>query len=218
MHDLDIGGSELETYEGQPEQAEEAYAEESLGETDEMELAGELLSVGSEAELEQFLGDLVKSVGRAVGKLSGIPIPPALTTALKGVAKKALPQLGSAIGGMFGGATGGKIGGQVASQAGKMFGLELEGLSSEDREFEVARHFIRFASDAAKSFLKKGAGSNPVSAARGALLTAARRRAPGLITALRQADDHLREGEEAEAGGQSGRWVRRGKKLILFGA
>jgi hypothetical protein len=217
MHDLDIGGSgELETYEGQAELEEERYGQESLSEADETELAGELLSVGSEAELEQFLGDFVKSVGRAVGRVAKIPIPPALTNALKGVAKQALPQLGSAIGGMFGGATGSKVGGTLASQAGKMFGLELEGLSSEDREFEVARHFIRFATDATKRFLTKGASANPMSAARSALMTAAKRHAPGLISVLRQPSGHAQEAE-AETGAHSGRWMRRGTKLILFG-
>jgi hypothetical protein len=132
------------------------------------------------------------------------------------VAKQALPQLGSAIGGMFGGATGSKIGGTLASQAGKMFGLELEGLSSEDREFEVARHFIRFASDATKRFLTKGPSANPVGAARSALMTAAKRHAPGLISVLRQPNGYGQEAH-AETGAQSGRWMRRGTKLILFG-
>ena len=31
-----------------------------------------------------------------------------------------------------------------------MLGLELEGLSAEDQAFEVARHFVRFASEAAR--------------------------------------------------------------------
>jgi hypothetical protein len=46
-------------------------------------------------------------------------------------------------------------------------------------------------------------------------VTAAKRHAPGLITALRQPGSHAQEAEET--GAHSGRWMRRGTKLILFG-
>ena len=45
-----------------------------LGETDEIEIAAELLEVRDEQELDQFLGNLIKKVGRAVGTAVRSPI------------------------------------------------------------------------------------------------------------------------------------------------
>jgi hypothetical protein len=212
MHDIDLGG-ESESFEAMGE--EESFAEAQLDEAEETELAAELLSVGSEAELDQFFGDLLKKVGSAVGsviKPGGINL---LSTTLKGLALKALPQLGSAIGGMVGGPTGGRIGGALASQAGRAFGLELEGLSTEEAEYETARHFCRFATDAVKNYMEKKPAGNPVAATRAALLDAAKRHAPGLVSTLREANGSA---HQMAAGTQSGRWVRRGNKLIVIGA
>jgi hypothetical protein len=39
---------------------------------------------------------------------------------------------------------------KLASAAGNAFGLEWEGLSPEDRDFEMARRYVRFATHAAK--------------------------------------------------------------------
>jgi hypothetical protein len=70
---------------------------------------------------------------------------------LKPLAKAALSIEGRALGTFVGGPVGGKL----ASAAGRMFGLELEGLSAEDREFEVARRFVRFASATTKNALER---------------------------------------------------------------
>src|SRR5262249_27179855 len=112
-----------------------------FSEAEEMQLASELLEIGSEAELEQFLGKLISGVGR-VFKRS--PIGRALGGALKSVARGALPAAGAALGSVVPG-VGTAIGGTLASTAGRALGLELEGLSPEDREFEVARRFVRLA-------------------------------------------------------------------------
>ena len=45
---------------------------------------------------------------------------------------------------------GGDLGSQLATQAGQLLGLELEGLSEEDREFEASRQLVRLASSAAE--------------------------------------------------------------------
>lgn len=211
MHDIDLGG-EMESYETMGE--EEAYGEAQLDEAEETELAAELLSVGSEAELEQFFGDLLKKVGSAVGSVIKPANVKLLTNTLKGLAKKALPQVGSALGSMIGGPAGGRIGGALASQAGRAFGLELEGLSTEEAEYETAKHFCRFAADAMKNFIQKKPGTNPVTATRAALVDAAKRHAPGLVSTLRAGGGAHELGQAA----QSGRWVRRGNKLIVIGA
>ena len=41
------------------------------------------------------------------------------------------------------------MGSKLASAAGSMFGLELEGLSYEDQEFEVAKQVVRLGGAAA---------------------------------------------------------------------
>src|SRR5438067_1817987 len=61
-----------------------------LTEAQELELASELLEISSEAELEQFLGGLIKKVGGFMKS----PIGQALGGVLKNVAKKALPVVG----------------------------------------------------------------------------------------------------------------------------
>ena len=101
-----------------------------------MELAAELLGVANEQELDRFLGSLIQKAGRAVGQFVKSPTGQALGGILKGAAKQALPVVGSALGGYLGGEKGAQMGGQLASAAGRVFGLELEGLSPEDRNLK----------------------------------------------------------------------------------
>lgn len=109
---------------------------EVFNESEVMELAAELLEVTNEAELDRFLGNLIKKAGSALGKVVKSPIGQAVGGVLKGVAKKALPIAGGALGAYFGGPLGAKIGSGLASAAGSALGLELETLNQEDREFE----------------------------------------------------------------------------------
>ena len=128
--------------------------------------------VTDEQELDQFLGKLISKVSRTAGSIIRSPAGKALGGILKGAAKKALPIAGPAVGTYFGGPAGGAIGGKLASAAGRIFGLELEGMSGEDQEFEVARRFVRLAASAAQK----------AAAARSAVAAAARRHAPGLLS------------------------------------
>src|SRR6185369_2987197 len=57
-----------------------------FNESEEMELAAELLEVRDEAELEQFLGDLIKKAGSAIGKAVKSPIGQAIGDVLKAAA------------------------------------------------------------------------------------------------------------------------------------
>jgi hypothetical protein len=228
MHDIDrirletqpeTGMFEAGPFEAQQiefAQAETPYGEtgEVFGETEQMELASALLEVTSEAEVDRFLGDLIGRAGQAVGKFVRSPEGRAIGSILKGAAKQALPGIGSAIGSYFGGATGAKLGGDVASAAGRAFGLELEGLSGEDRDFEVARRYVNFAGEAVKNLVLAPTGLYPGPAANAAVVAAAKTHAPGLLSP-RQA------GMEAPPSrfptGHSGRWMRRGNKIILYG-
>ena len=203
---------QMETFEFP--QSEEEYTGESGGggvfnENQEMELAAELLEVTNEQELDRFLGNLIKKAGSAIGKVVKSPVGQAIGGVLKTVAKKALPVAGGALGAWVGGPLGAKIGSGLASMAGQALGLELEGLSQEDREFEATKQFVRFAGDAAKNALSaQQQGADPLTIARAAAAEAARVHAPGLMGA---------GGGGTSTKAHSGRWVRRGNVLIVFG-
>lgn len=181
--------AEMNEYEGENfefgqelfgEMSGEYEGEASLNETMEMELAAELLSVTNEAELEQFLGGLFK---KAAGFIKS-PVGRALGGVLKGIAKKALPVVGGALGSFIAPGIGTSIGSSLGSAASNLFELEMEGLSNEDREFEVARRVVRLASTAARHAAKAPANVNPVQVARKSVFAAARRHAPGLAARL----------------------------------
>jgi len=224
MHDLDRTqleySPELENYEyEQYEYGETEWGAESgvFSEAETMELAAELLGVSSEAELDRFLGDLIKKAGRAVGQFVKSPVGQQIGGLLKGAAKQALPMVGSAIGGYFGGAGGAKIGSQAASTAGRIFGLELEGLSMEDQEFEAAKSFVQFAGEAAKNAASAPPTANPKAVAQAAMMTAARQLAPGLVSGA-PAPTSGGSACPSCGRGSSGRWYRRGNKIVLVGA
>lgn len=101
------------------------------------ELAARLLDVVSEPELDAF-------VGRLVAETAGSRLPAetgrALAASLRRTAERTLPTLTVALGDE------GRPAGPAAAQtAARMFGVELEGMSPEDRDFEIARRFVRFA-------------------------------------------------------------------------
>jgi hypothetical protein len=217
MHDIDRTLTEfepeVEEYEGdyEYEDYEVGDSEAVFDEAEEMDLASELLSVSDEAELDQFLGKLIRRAGQAVGRFARSSTGRALGGILKSAARQALPIAGRALGTAFGGPVGGALGGQVAQMAGRAFGLELEGLSPEDQEFEVARRFVRLAGAAASNAAMAPASASPGTAARAAMVAAARRHAPGLVRAVPPTAMGV------GFGGRSGRWIRRGRRIVLLG-
>jgi hypothetical protein len=180
-------------------------------EVEEMELAAGLLEVADEAELEQFLGNLIKRAGQVFGRVVRSPTGRALGGILKGAARQALPLVGGALGTAIGGPAGGALGGRLASAAGRMFGLELEGLSAEDQEFEVARHFVRFAGSAVQNAAQAPPNMPPQEAAKAAAVAAAQQHAPGLLRATGAAANPMAMGRR-----QGGRWIRRGRNIIIL--
>ena len=64
----------------------------------EMELAQELLEITNEAELEEFLGELVRRVARGASTFMRSGVGKAVGGVLRNVAKTALPMVGSALG------------------------------------------------------------------------------------------------------------------------
>jgi uncharacterized protein (DUF697 family) len=204
---------EMEAFEF--EQGFRAGPDSVFHEAEEMELAAELLEVSNEQELEQFLGDFIKKAGKAIGGIIKSPIGQAIGGVLKSAAKVALPIAGGALGTFVGGPIGTSIGSSLGSMAGKALGLELEGLSQEDREFEAARQFVRFAGETVKNALEAPPNANPFASAKAAAVEAAREHAPGLLDdSFKQSGHHHHHHHHLN---HHGRWVRHGDKIALYG-
>lgn len=238
MHDIDRTQaefeSEFEDFESDQYEFEFEDSTEYLGEFDgeislespfseaeEMELAAELLEITSDEELDQFLGKLFKKAWRGVrGIARGIGrtvrrIARPLGGILKVVGKKALPFLGGAVGSIIPG-VGTAAGTALGALASRAFEVELEGLSPEDQEFEIARRYVRLAGAAAKRAATMPSTHSPQAAAKTALMEAAQRHAPGLPALLRGTAPTTYN-TMSGMNKRSGRWVRRGRKIILYG-
>ena len=237
MHDIDRTQSEYpgELDEFQQENFEynfesnyeygEMEASSPFNETEEMALAAELLGISDEQELDQFLGKLFKGAWRGIKKVASTVAKP-LGGMLKGIAKKALPIVGGALGSFIPiPGVGTALGTAAGNAASRLFELELEGLSGEDQEYEVARRFVRLAGAAAKQAGLLPPGFDPRAAAKAALIAAAKQYAPGLFSLLGEtgsgpigATPPATAMSTAPRSTRSGRWVRRGRNIILLGA
>lgn len=222
-----------------------------LSESEQMELAAELLEISSEEELEQFLGGLFKKVSRGVGSFIKSPVGRALGGVLKSVAKKALPVVGGALGSMVAPGVGTAIGAKLGSMAGGLF--ELEGVPLEQAEYEVARRYVNLAATSMRNAARTRPrpGMHPLAIARISVARAARSHAPGLYRAMvRRLGPGVVRPIGAPAGAvapppsaspvsvppfavpqgvpqawgfgpegtpESGRWVRRGRRILLLG-
>jgi hypothetical protein len=162
-----------------------------FSEQEETELAMELLSVSSEAELEQFLGNVFKKAWQGIKKVAK-----PLGGALKGIAKAALPMVGGALGSFI------PIPG-VGTALGSALEVELNELgemAQEDRELETARRVVRIAGTAAKL---AGDSDGSPQAVRSALLQAVRTHAPHMATRT----ERCAAGSDGE--GYCGPWRKR---------
>jgi hypothetical protein len=171
-------------------------------------LAAGLLEVTKDAELDHFLFELVGADGAIAPAAAD-----ALVRALKRVARPLFPVHGATL---SSGLHSGRAGADLKAMAARIFGLELEGLSPEDKEFEVARQFIRLARDVidnvrantgantganSKANAKANAGAaNAQAMTERALQQAAQRHAPGLLT----------------MGAPGGYWQRQGSRIVVF--
>lgn len=223
MHDIDRTLTELDTeldayetdqfeFDGESDmELDTEYAsdfEALFDETEEIDLANELLSVASEEELDLFLGKALGKAFRRLGKVAkGLARP--LGGILKGVAKKALPFVGGALGSFIpipgvGTAVGSALGGALS----KALETELEGVAPEDREVEMARRFVRVAGTAAQQAAAAPPSADPVATATKAVTRAAQQHVPAMAASA---------GGPSSARGRRGRWVRRGSKIIVMG-
>lgn len=232
MHDIDRTQleAEMDALESEPLEFTEEFdlsitpqMESPFDEAEEIALATELLTVSSEAELDQFLGKLFRSAWRGIRRVGSVVgrIARPLGGILKGVAKAALPVVGGALGSLIPiPGVGTAVGTALGSAVSKALEMELGELSQEDQEFEMCRRFVRLAGTAAQEAALAQPGVDPQAAARAAVMTAARQHVPGLAgTAAGPATPTATAAPTATAVApdRSGRWIRRGRKIILFG-
>jgi hypothetical protein len=191
----------------------ESYENVGEGPQGEADLAGELLELSTDHELDQFFGKLVKGVS----KFAKSPMGKMLVGTVKGLAKKALPLAGSIAGNIVAPGVGGMIGGNVAGALGSALGLEGEGLVAGEEEFEVAKRVVRVTQQAAGQLAQDPrVATDPRGAVKSAVANAVRTHLPGLAGGD-QASIPGGVPVRAGTGGRSGRWVRRGHRIILLG-
>jgi hypothetical protein len=206
----------------------ESY-ESPLPEVMETQLAAELLEITNEQELDHFLGDLVRKATGFVGKALNLPTGASLGGILKSLGKKVLPIAGKALGGFIGGPAGAMLGDKAASLAGGLLGLEYGEMSPEDRDFDTARRFVRLSAEAAQQAAATPPQANPVVAAQAAVMSAAQKYAPGLLSATPVAPSGGFSPSPGSLPGhpggcgcgshrkRRGTWFRRGHHIILVG-
>jgi hypothetical protein len=210
MHDLDR--QQLEQYED-----EGAFGESEqhgqLSETQELELANEVLEVTSEEELEEFLGDLWNRAKSTAGQIyNSAAVQQALPT-VKAVGAKILPVAAGKLADYAWPGSGDYVKAGTGALVDQWLKEELEGLSAEDRELALARRYIRFALEALDRAAKTPKRVPPHVAGQIAVTDSARTHIPGVVPFLPQLTGFNGASEPT-----AGRWVRRGSTIeIEFG-
>ncbi|MCB2410180.1 hypothetical protein [Hymenobacter lucidus] len=247
----EFGQETYETSQSQ-EQQELEMAYQLLEISTEQELnmfLGDLMSKAAGTVAGAASRFVASPTGRSVGQYLvdfGKKTLPQLATQYGGQAGASLGgKLGAAVGGRLG-ATGAKVGGWAGTKAGswagskagnwagtqagdwiagnaqRIFGLELETLSPENQELEIARSFVGFANDVTKRAAQAVQRNPTIGLAelgRQVLSASAPQHAPGLLGA---AAKKLPTTPKANGGAQprrnSGTWIRRGTTVVLLNA
>ncbi|MGJ7507417.1 hypothetical protein [Variovorax sp. GT1P44] len=140
--------------------------------TESAGLAAELLNAASGQHLAATLGRMVRA--HATPNRSG-PAAAELVALLRTAARQALPHVAGATA---------RHTGTAYKRMGRFFGIELEGLTPEDKEYELVRRFAQLTREAARHLARAPGGLPPAAAARWAAGRAARRLAPGWTRVL----------------------------------
>jgi hypothetical protein len=192
----------------------ESFENEEVSEQEEVELAMELLSVQNEYEMEQFLGKLVKGIGRGLKKIGKVALP-----ALKSLAKVALPIAGKALGSFIPiPGVGTMIGGAIGKAAANALEMELAGVDPAQADMEKARRFVRIARSTLRDASRAPDSAPPEAVVRNALTAAVQRTIPGVNLSAARAGTRM--GPAIRAFGPqaaTGRWYRRGNTLVVVG-
>lgn len=164
------------------------------GSGDEMALAADLLEVSGEGEIDQVLRRVIGRAGVLGARVLRSPMAPILIAELKRATRHIMPLRRRTLLAIVGEHKNDRI-----ARGARLFGLELEGLSPEDKEFALAQQIVRFADQAARNAGKALAASP--AAVRAAVKRAAHEYAPGLLPHLQPP--------------QHGRWTRQDGRIVL---
>jgi hypothetical protein len=140
---------------------------------EELDLASHFLEARAKDRMAVLLAHIIRRASAMLGR----PIPLGVEAALLRKLAQSAAVVHSALR-----PSDGTSGYPMSAEA--IFGAELEGLSPEDREFEAARCFVRFAEEVARAAATAAPGVDPGAAAERAERLAARRLAPGLARAI----------------------------------
>src|SRR4051794_27859029 len=110
-----------------------------LNEAQEIELASGLLEINHPTGIGRYIDHLIQSVTQSCGKSIAPLAAYELSRLLQQAARIVLPALDPK-----------RSSPSKTSNAAQFFGLELEGLSNEDWEFETVKAFVRLAESAAR--------------------------------------------------------------------
>ena len=166
-----------------------------LPQEDELALAAHLLEVRAPAQFDAFLARQL--AGTAAGRqVRGTPLEWPLRQLLGQAMAPLLP--------LHGGSAH-----MLKQRAARIFGMELEGLSPEDKEFELARHVVHLIDTVNTELAQQAmaADADPRARVATALRQAARALAPGLLK-------HAAQAPRAMPG--SGRWRREGGHIVVL--
>lgn len=176
----------------------EAVGTLPLQQEDELALAAQLLEVAAPAQFDAFLTRQLDAT-LAGQQVRGTPLEPPLRRLLRQVVAPMLPLHGAAA--------------QARRQhVARVFGMELEGLSPEDKEFELARHVVHLLDAVNTELAQHGAAGGmaaraPKAQVEMALLRVARTLAPGLLRQAAQASAQIPNG---------GRWRREDGHIVVL--
>jgi len=145
----------------------------------DIDLAAGLLDVVNQSELERFLQELVAETTRRSGGAVPSRMVRGLVEVLRTTAERTLPTLTSGAG--VSTASGNSHERSTAETAARVFGLELEGMSAEDRDFEIARQLIRFAQAATARATSTQVTGSPAAGVAAVVAGAGHEFAPGLL-------------------------------------
>ena len=185
---------DLDVFDDEPRQA---GGDRAAGDAGGSALALEALSTERAAALLDSLHVrrlptwIARRLSRAAAAAGGDldePLKHELVRRLAGLAPRALP-------------VGGPLTPDATARAARLFALELEGLSTEDQEFELARRFAQWTTEAAARAARLPAGLEPARAAQMALASAAQRSAPGWLPPVTAARNPATRSDRITAGG-----------------
>jgi len=158
---------------------------------DELALATQLLEAPGPAHVDAFLVRLLAVTGDG-RQVRGTPLERPLRQLLGQALAPLLPLHGATP--------------QHLRRVARIFGMELEGLSPEDKEFELARRVVQLICAVNATLVRQlAAGGGPAQKVAAALLQEVRTLAPGL----------LRHAAQASRLPAVGRWRREGGHIVV---